>query len=191
SPLLSNSSPLLSRGPTNSKHSSGRSAHEKPSCFSAPDRLHIVWMLSHRAPVGHPKQEARSWYYGCGVHPQSLLEESGRVAELSVNFTKRESCKKSWNEIRHNGPLGPARFVWLSLSLLVCGFPTLARQTLIGGGAENGLLAAPKAQASTAGQQPDTQSSGRISGRVVDPKGVALPGATVKLPSADQSFDRE
>lgn len=108
-----------------------------------------------------------------------------------MNFTKRESCKKSWNEIRHNGPLGPARFVWLSLSLLVCGFPTLARQTHIGAGAENGLPAALKTQASTAGQQPDTQSSGRISGRVVDPKGVALPGATVKLTSADQSFDRE
>lgn len=122
---------------------------------------------------------------------RACLKKAEGAAKLSVDFTKRDSCKKSWNEIAHNGPLGPGRLAWLSLSLLVCGFPTLALQTHIVAGAENGLPAALGTQSPAVGQQPDTQYSGRISGRVVDPKGVALPGATVKLTREDQSLDRQ
>jgi hypothetical protein len=108
-----------------------------------------------------------------------------------VNSIKKESCGKSWGRSVQSWVLGPGRLVWLSLSLLVCGSPTLAWQSPTAAGAENGLAAALGTGASTGEQLPDPKLSGRISGRVVDPSGVAAAGATVRLTCADQSLDQQ
>jgi hypothetical protein len=108
-----------------------------------------------------------------------------------VNSIKKESCKKSWGGSVRKRVLGTGRLVWLSLTVLVCGFPTLARQNPTAAGAESGLPDALATKASTAEQLPDPQLSGRISGRVVDPSGVAAIGATVRLRRADQSLDQQ
>jgi len=86
--------------------------------------------------------------------------------------------------------LGPGKLGWLSLSLLVCASPTLARQNPTATRAEDGLPGALGTGALTGEQVPDPQLSGPISGRVVDPSGVAAAGATVRL-SADQSLDQQ
>jgi hypothetical protein len=107
-----------------------------------------------------------------------------------VNSIKKESCKKSWGGSVRRRVLGTGRLVWLSLTVLACGFPTLARQNPTAG-AESGLPDALATGASTAEQLPDPQLSGRISGRVVDPSGVAAIEATVRLTCADQSLDQQ
>jgi hypothetical protein len=110
---------------------------------------------------------------------------------ITVNSIKKESCTKSWGGSVQSWVLGPGRLVWLSLSLLVCGSPTLARQSPTVAGAENGVPSALGTGASTSEQLPDSKLSGRISGRVVDPTGMATPEATVRLTRADQSLDQE
>jgi Carboxypeptidase regulatory-like domain len=118
-----------------------------------------------------------------------IVVEGRRV--ITVNSIKKESCGKSWGRSVQSWVLGPGRLVWLSLSLLVCGSPTLARQSPTAAGAENGLPGALGTGASTGEQLPDPKLSGRISGRVVDPSGVAAAGATVRLTRPDQSLDQE
>jgi hypothetical protein len=66
--------------------------------------------------------------------------------------------------------------VGLSLSVLSCGLPALAKP--------QSPPAVPAAPAD--GQLPDPQSSGRISGTVVDPTGAAVAGARVTLSREDQ-----
>jgi Carboxypeptidase regulatory-like domain len=118
-----------------------------------------------------------------------IVVEGRRV--ITVNSLQKESCGKSWGRSVQSWVLGPGRLVWLSLSLLVCGSPTLARQSPTAAGAENGLPGALGTGASTGEQLPDPKLSGRISGRVVDPSGVAAAGATVRLTRPDQSLDQQ
>jgi hypothetical protein len=110
---------------------------------------------------------------------------------VTVNSIKKESCGKSWGRSVQSWVRGPGRLVWLILSLLVCCSPTLARQSPTAAEAENGLPGALGTGASTGKQLPDPKLSGRISGRVVDPSGVAAAGATVRLTRADQSLDQQ
>jgi len=63
--------------------------------------------------------------------------------------------------------LGLVSLVWLSLTVLPCGFPVLAQS-----------------------QPPAQQSSGRISGTVVDPSGAVIAGAHVKLTRDDQTSNQ-
>ena len=107
-----------------------------------------------------------------------------------MNSIKKESWKKSWGGSAR-WVLGPGRLVWLSLSLLVCCSPTLARQSPTAAGAENDVPRALGTAASSREQLPDPQLSGRISGRVVDLTGAAAAGAAVTLTRADQSLDQE
>ena len=71
--------------------------------------------------------------------------------------------------------LGAGNLAWLSLGLLVCGFPNfvLAQETYAGG------------------RVSDEPSRGSISGRIVGPTGVAIGGATVSLTREDQSLNQE
>ena len=108
-----------------------------------------------------------------------------------MNSIKKESSKKSRGGSLHRKPYGVGRLVWLSLSLLICNSPTLAAQNPTTEGAEGGLPSALATRASTDEQLPDPQLSGRITGRLVDPSGVAATGATVRLTPADQSLDQQ
>jgi hypothetical protein len=71
--------------------------------------------------------------------------------------------------------LGAGSLAWLSLGLLVCGFPNfvLAQET------------------SPDGRVSDEPSRGSISGRIVGPTGVAIGGATISLTREDQSLNQE
>src|SRR6266699_1164406 len=102
---------------------------------------------------------------------------------ISVSFTKTESNKRFWGGNARCRVFGSQSRVWLILSLLVCGFPIAAQQPV-------GVPAAP-GMAVADQQLPDQQSSGRISGRVVDQTGVAVAGTTVRLLREDQSLDQE
>jgi hypothetical protein len=74
--------------------------------------------------------------------------------------------------------------------LLICGFPTLARQIPIATEVESRSPGALGTGASIGEQQLDPQLSGRISGSVVDRTGVPVAGATVRL-TRDQSLDQQ
>src|SRR5712671_765666 len=104
---------------------------------------------------------------------------------------KKKSYKKSWSGSVQSSVLGPGWLVWLGLSLLICGSPTRAQQSSTAAGPQNGLPGAPGTAASPGEQLPDPQWSGRISGSLADPTGVAAAGATVRLTHADQSLDQE
>jgi hypothetical protein len=153
--------------------------------------MRLIGSYGSTRATRHPKQGVRCWYYGCGVHLERLPQESERATELiTVNSTKNESCKKSWDGRVFSTVLGPARFLWLSLSLLICGFPALARQIPIATEVESGSPGALGTGASIGEQQLDPQLSGRISGSVVDRTGVPVAGATVRL-TRDQSLDQQ
>ena len=101
-----------------------------------------------------------------------------------MNSIKKESRKKSWGRSHQSWVFGPRRLAWLGLGLLVCGCPTRAQQSPTDAAPQSGLP-------SPGEQSPDPQISGRISGSLVDPTGVAATGATVRLTRADQSLDQQ
>src|SRR4029077_20672811 len=103
---------------------------------------------------------------------------------ITVTSIKKESRKKSWGRSPQSWLFGLRSLAWLGLSLLVCGYPTRAQQSPTDTPPQSGLP-------SPGEQPPDPQISGRISGSLVDPTGVAAPGATVRLTRADQSLDQE
>ncbi len=90
-------------------------------------------------------------------------------------------------------PRYTAWVLWLTLSLLPCGFPAAAQsqQPPIVPGVESGPADTRVTGASAAVQLPDERSSGSISGTVVDQTGGAVVGAQVRLSREDQSPDQE
>jgi hypothetical protein len=85
--------------------------------------------------------------------------------------------------------------VWLSLSILPWGLPPIAlaqsQQSSSAQAAENGLPAGPGTGASAPGRLPEPQSSGTISGTVVDGTGAFIVGARVTITPQDRSQIRE
>ena len=110
-----------------------------------------------------------------------------------MNSAKKDSCKKSTGRNARSSVLGPGRLIWLSLSVLLCGFPALAQsqQPPIVLGVESGLPEALGTGASAGEQLPDQLLSGSISGKVVDRTGTAVTGARVRLTREDQSPSQE
>ncbi|MFZ0736124.1 MAG: carboxypeptidase-like regulatory domain-containing protein [Candidatus Acidiferrales bacterium] len=107
---------------------------------------------------------------------------------MTVNATKKESRKNSLGRNVRIPVLGIGSLVWLSVSVLLCGFPALAQsqQPPSVPGAESGrsdapATAAPGTAASAGAQQSDQQLSGTICGTVVDGTGAAVAGSHVKL----------
>src|SRR6266403_2116320 len=108
---------------------------------------------------------------------------------ISVSFTKTESNKRFGGGNARCRVFGLENFVWLSLGLLVCASPVAAQRA-------PETAAAPGAETSGGSRPWDLQlavqqSSGRISGRVVDQTGVAVTGAAVKLLRQEQSLNQE
>jgi hypothetical protein len=83
--------------------------------------------------------------------------------------------------------------VWLSLGLLLWGFPTLAQsqQPPIAPGTESEAADAPGTRTSGRERLPAQQESGSISGTVVDQSGGVVAGVRVKLTRDDQYPDQE
>src|SRR5947207_2775777 len=103
---------------------------------------------------------------------------------MSVSLTKTESNKRFWGANAGRRVFGLENLVWLSFSLLVCGFAAAAQQP--------GIPAAPGTETSSGSRLSDQQlADTRISGRVVDQTGVAVTGATVKLLREDQTLNQE
>src|SRR5882672_1544786 len=102
-----------------------------------------------------------------------------------MSFVKEGFCKKFLGLNVCRLLLRPVGFVWFSLIVLSCGFPSKAQSQQ-----------APIFQASGAGmeasqQQPDQQVPGSISGAVVDGSGAVVVGAHVTLTRAEQASPRE
>jgi Carboxypeptidase regulatory-like domain len=101
-----------------------------------------------------------------------------------VNFKKRKSSNKSRNANTPGRIFRLGIFLSFSLTFLLCGFPALAVQNPDAQGADF-----PGAQDG----QPVMQANGapRVSGEIIDPTGVAVTRATVKLLSEDRSSIQE
>ena len=83
--------------------------------------------------------------------------------------------------------------VWLTASLVLCGFPALvqSQQPPAIPGTKSGMPDAQGTAASAGQQLPDQRLSGSISGTVVDPTGAPVAAARVSLSREDQSPDQE
>ena len=79
----------------------------------------------------------------------------------------------------------------LCMGLLLCGNSASAAQRLAPPAVYTSIPAALQISPAPADQSRDPQTLGRVSGRVVDPSGVAASGATVKLTAPAQSLDQE
>jgi hypothetical protein len=90
-------------------------------------------------------------------------------------------------------PMYKAKLAWLSLSILLCGFATLAQsqEPPVAASATSGQPAAPVPAASARGSLPEPQPSGSISGAVVDATGAFIVGARVSIAHKDLSPNRE
>jgi len=88
-----------------------------------------------------------------------------------------------------------AKVAWVSLSILFWDFPALAlaqsQEPPVPAGVENGLVGASAKGAFAHGGLPEPQSSGSISGTVVDRTGAFIVGARVKLTREDPSQNQE
>jgi hypothetical protein len=90
-------------------------------------------------------------------------------------------------------PRYAACLLWLSLSLLPCGFSAAAQsqQPPIGPGVKSTLPDPQETGASAGAQLPEQQLSASLSGTIVDPTGAAVVGARVILSREDQSPNQE
>ena len=88
-------------------------------------------------------------------------------------------------------PTYKAKLAWLSFSILLCGLRTLAQsqEPPVAASATSDQRAAPAASARES--LPEPQSSGSISGTVVDATGAFIVGARVSITSKDLSANRE
>jgi hypothetical protein len=86
-----------------------------------------------------------------------------------------------------------AKLAWLSLSILLCGFATLAQsqEPPVAASATSDQPAAAVPAASARGSLPEPQPSGSISGTVVDATGAFIVGARVSITHKDLSPNRE
>jgi hypothetical protein len=101
--------------------------------------------------------------------------------KITVNSTRKDSCKKSLGRNARSSIIGTGNLIWLSLSVLLLGLPALGLAQMSPQGAE----------ASSSQESPVHQPSGSIIGTVVDPSGAAVAEARVKLTSEDQSTNQE
>ena len=89
---------------------------------------------------------------------------------MTVKSIVKKPFRNSWGRCVENWALRCGFSAWLSLGLLICCLPSVAAQSP---------------------QQTEQQLPGQITGKVVDPSGVGLAGATVKLSRDDQSLDQQ
>jgi carboxypeptidase family protein len=90
-------------------------------------------------------------------------------------------------------PRYKATLAWVSLSILLCGFPTLAQSQdpPVAASATSDQPAAPVPTASARASLPEPQPSGSISGTVVDGTGAFIVGARVSITRKDPSPNQE
>jgi Carboxypeptidase regulatory-like domain len=81
--------------------------------------------------------------------------------------------------------------VWVGLCALLCGFPCRAQQAPVVPTGKSALPGSAGTEASLPGQQTDPQSSGSITGKVVDQSGTTISGVVVKLKREGQTSDTE
>ena len=112
---------------------------------------------------------------------------------VDVYPTTYDSCKKLLGGNARSSFHGAGRLLWLSLSVLLCGFPVLAQSPplLILHVVESGPVGAPGAETPAGAQQPDERLPGSISGTIIDQTGTAVVGARVRLTREDQSPNQE
>ena len=113
---------------------------------------------------------------------------NGRAKPIKLGTTVASKKERS--------PFHLERMAWLGLVLLLCGFPSWARQSPIVETAESALpgpyLPSPDSVgAATAAQQADQQTPGSITGTVVDQSGAAISGVLVKLTREGQTSETE
>jgi hypothetical protein len=122
---------------------------------------------------------------------------AGRYREgskiITVNFAKKTFYRKAWSVSARICALHFRSCVWLSLCVLLCTVPALAQsqQPTTVPGTEGGRADPPGTAALSGEQQRDQQSTGDISGTVVDQTGAVVAGAHVKLTSRDQFSNHE
>jgi Carboxypeptidase regulatory-like domain len=90
-------------------------------------------------------------------------------------------------------PTYKAKLAWLSLSILLCGFPTLAQsqEPPVAASATSDQPATPVPAASASVSLPEPQPPGRISGTVVDSTGAFIVGARVSITRKEPSPNQE
>src|ERR1700719_4082299 len=87
--------------------------------------------------------------------------------------------------------LGLGKLVWLSLPVLLCGFPAWSQQPPMDQTTKSALADVEGTQASAGGQQHAEHQAGTIRGKVVDQSGADIAGAVVKLTREGQSSGLE
>ncbi len=87
--------------------------------------------------------------------------------------------------------LGLGKLIWLSLPVLLSGFPAWSQQPPMDKTAKSTLADSQGTRASVGGQQRAEHQAGSISGKVVDQSGASIAGAAVKLTYEGQSSGPE
>jgi Carboxypeptidase regulatory-like domain len=112
---------------------------------------------------------------------------------VTVNSTREDTPCRSLDREFRSSVLRRSIPVWLSLSILVCGFSTPARgsESLIAPVIKSRSADVPRTARFSDQQAPDPDLAGNISGTVVDQTGTVVAGARVKLTREGQSETQE
>lgn len=124
----------------------------------------------------------------------NLAEDEGDGCKLMVvNSASQGAGKKVLGRHAQRPVLGPERFFWLCLCILLGGLPALAQTQTPASvpGTEISQLGAAGNAAPGGQQEPDPHLTGNISGTIVDPNGTGVAGARVKVTREGQSLSQE
>ena len=133
----------------------------------------------------------------CNRKQLRVVKHGGKIREglkiVTVDSTKSNSSQKSLAQTIRSLVPGTGDFVRVMVTLLLCGFPALAQsqQPPIVPEAQNVHQDAPATVPAVSQQRADQQSSGSISGTVVDASGGVVAGARVKLTAENLSASQE
>lgn len=118
------------------------------------------------------------------------LYRAGKRQE-ALNSNKKWKCQESLGKNVQFSASSRAIFVALTLTSLFAVLPASARQALGLAGLQVSPSVEQLASAATDGLQSDQKSATRISGKVVDPSGIGVAGAQVRLTGDNPSLTQQ
>jgi Carboxypeptidase regulatory-like domain len=125
--------------------------------------------------------------------PKYCRKTVGKHRSIIMNPRKKNLDRPTLSRGVWRSVFDRRSLLWISLSLLLCGFPALGqpKHSLTENVFEGALADSTRTAPTSHTQSPDQQLSGTISGTIVDATGAIVAGAHIKLSRENQSLGQD